>query len=225
MAVVRRVSRGVLVAAVRGRRERGGPWGEAVLAEFEQTKGGWEAARWAAGGLRTAWRERRELSRRLPRTVSVQRRILTAASTGLVAAVLINQFALSMRYMPSEAMAPTVPVTSRFVIDKVSYRFTGIDRGDIVEFTIPDGGRSLKRVIGLPGDTISCRDGRVWRDGVPLDEPYLKGARTADCDAPVTVPNGHLYVLGDHREISRDSRQWGPIPAGSVDGRRLLNVW
>ena len=225
---MRRAARAVLVAAVRGRRDRGGPWGEAVLAEFDQTNGRWEALRWAAGGLRAVLHERRES---LPRAVRIQRAVAATAVVGLLAAILINQFALTARYMPSGSMEPTVPVAGRFLLDKVGFRVTGINRGDIVEFPIPDtpDRRTIKRVIGLPGDTIECREGRVYRDGVMLDEPYLtsdaQNARTVDCGAPVTVPSGTLFVLGDHRAVSMDSRHWGPIPQSAVDGRLLTNVW
>lgn len=228
---MRRVARAVLIAAVRGRRERGGPWGEAVLAEFDQTAGRWEALRWAAGGLRAVWHERRARIKALPRAVRLHRAVATTAVLGLVAAFAINQFALTGRYMPSNAMAPTVPVTGRYLLDKLSFRVTGFARGDIVEFPIPDtpDRRTVKRVVGLPGDTIACREGRVYRDGARLDEPYLPVdpwiSDTVDCGGPVTVPAGQLFVLGDHRAASRDSRHWGTIPQGSVAGRLLTVVW
>nr|BFE73635.1 hypothetical protein GCM10020092_069360 [Actinoplanes digitatis] len=74
-------------------------------------------------------------------------------------------------------MEPTVPVAGRFLLDKASFRVTGIERGDIVEFALPEepGRHGVKRVIGLPGDTVACRDGVVELDGTPLDEPYLDG--------------------------------------------------
>lgn len=228
---MRRAARAILVAAVRGRGERGGPWGEAALAEFDQTDGRWEALRWAAGGLRAVWHERRARIRGLPRAVRIQRAVAATAVLGLLASLVINQFVLTSRYMPSNAMAPTVPVAGRFLLDKVGFRVTGVELGDIVEFPMPDapGLHAVKRVVGLPGDTIECRDGRVYRDGTALDEPYLAGdpalSRTTDCGGPVTVPAGGLYVLGDHRTVSRDSRQWGSIPQHSVDGRLVTVIW
>lgn len=228
---MRRAARVVLIVAVRGRRERGGPWGEAVLAEFDQTGGRWEALRWAAGGLRTVWHERRARVRALPRAARIQRAIAATAVLGLLAAFAINQFVLTGRYVPSNAMAPTVPVSSRFLLDKVGFRMTGLELGDIVDFPIPDApdDHAIKRVVGLPGDTIECRDGRVYRDGAALDESYLPGgpeiSRTVDCGKPVTVPAGELYVLGDYRMASRDSRHWGTIPQSSVDGRLLTVIW
>ncbi|GID96357.1 signal peptidase I [Amorphoplanes digitatis] len=216
---MRRVTRAVLAAAVRGRGDRGGPWSEAVLAEFDQTTGRWEGLRWAVGGLRAVWYERRART-----AVRIPRLVLAAAVVGLAAAFVLNQFALSARYMASGSMEPTVPVAGRFLLDKASFRVTGIERGDIVEFALPEepGRHGVKRVIGLPGDTVACRDGVVELDGTPLDEPYLDGgAGTYDCGAPVVVPPGELFVLGDHREVSRDSRHWGPIPRSAVEGRLL----
>ena len=225
---MRRAARAVLVAAVRGRRARGGPWGEAALAEFDQTTGSWEAVRWAAGGLRAVWHERRARIRTLPTRVRVQRAFVLAVLLMVPVAVVVNQFVLTPRYMPSGSMEPTVQVQDRFVVDKVSFRLTGFRHGDIVEFDSPltPGAPMLKRVIGLPGDTIECREGRVYRDGAALDEPYLEiAAGTDDCGAPVTVPAGELFVLGDHRLASQDSRQLGTIPQDSVDGRLLARIW
>jgi signal peptidase I len=225
---MRRAARAVLVAAVRGRRARGGPWGEAALAEFDQTAGSWEAVRWAAGGLRAVWHERRARIKTLPRGVRIQRAAVFAVLLMVPVAVVVNQFVLTPRYMPSGSMEPTVRVQDRFVVDKVSFRLTGIRHGDIIEFDSPlqPGTLMLKRVIGLPGDTIECRAGRVFRDGAALDEPYLEtAAGTGDCGAPVLVPAGELFVLGDHRLVSQDSRQLGTIPQDAVDGRLLARIW
>jgi signal peptidase I len=225
---MRRVARAVLTAAVRGRRGRGGPWGEAALAEFDETTGRWEAVRWAAGGLRAVWHERRARTRTLPRRVRIQRAAIGATLLAVPVAIVVNQFALTPRYMPSGSMAPTVRVQDRFLVDKVSFHLTGIQRGDIVEFTVPQapGVHALKRVIGLPGDTVECRDGIVYRDGTPLDEPYLESeSSTTDCGPAQTVPAGTLFVLGDHREVSQDSRHWGMIPQHKIDGRLLTKFW
>ena len=224
---MRRVARAVLAAAVRGRRARGGPWGEAALAEFDQTTGRWEAVRWAAGGLRAVWHERRARIRTLPARVRIQRAMLGAALLALPMAVLVTQFVLTPRFMPSGSMEPTVQVLDRFLVDKVSFRLTGIRHGDIVEFDSPldPGTHTIKRVIGLPGETIECRGGLVYRDGAVLSEPYVESAgSTVDCGPPVTVPAGELFVLGDHRLVSQDSRQWGTIPRDAVDGRLLTRI-
>ena len=224
---VRRIAHAVLVAAVRGRRERGGDWGEAVLAEFAETRGDWEAVRWAVGGLRAVWRE-------LPRPIGITYRAVGVVVVSVVAGLLVNQFVLTVGYVASGSMEPTQLVGDRYLLDKVSYRLTGIHRGDLVVITDPVGGAPdapvnarVKRVIGLPGDTIECRDGQVWRNGRALDERYLANqlddTRT-DCST-VTVPSHQLYLLGDHRLVSQDSRQDGPVNESAVEGRVLTRVW
>jgi signal peptidase I len=83
-------------------------------------------------------------------------------------------------------------------------------------------GQAIKRVVGLPGDRISCRDGRLYRDDRAVEERYV-AARSTDC-TPVTVPAGTVYVLGDDRSVSMDSRRWGPIPRRDVTGRVLTTI-
>lgn len=226
---IRAVAWAVLVAAVRGRRARGGPWGEAVLAEFGQTTGRWEAVRWAAGGLKAVWQERRARAKSRPRYVRISRRLLTTAVAGLLTVLVLTQFVLTPRYMPSGSMEPTVQIGDRYLTDRVSFHVTGIARGDLVEFPMPDVPHrpALRRVIGLPGDVIDCRDGKVFRDGAQVPEPYLEVDAPqigTDCSA-VTVPAGSLYVLGDHRLVAADSRQWGFIAESEVTGRYLRPLW
>ncbi|GLW30539.1 signal peptidase I [Actinoplanes regularis] len=226
-SAVRRIAYAVLVAAVRGRRERGGDWGEAVLAEFPETTGDWAAVRWAIGGLRAVRYERRARRRELPRLVRIRRRAVLIALIGVVGGLAVNRFVLSVGYQPSGSMQPTYDISDRYVVDLAAFRLTGVQRGDIVEFPMPGTDRLvIKRVIGLPGDTVECRDGRVWRNGSPLDEPYLPAdldwSRT-DCSA-TTVPPHQLYVLGDHRVVSTDSREYGTVGEGDLHGRVLLGL-
>ncbi|MHB1133820.1 MAG: signal peptidase I [Chloroflexota bacterium] len=90
-----------------------------------------------------------------------------------------------------------------------------------------DGDPLIKRVVGLPGEHIELRDGRVWVDEQPLDEPYLDGVRTTcptRCE-PITLGPGQYYVLGDNRANSLDSRSFGPVPASRILGRVVLRYW
>jgi signal peptidase I len=149
-----------------------------------------------------------------------------AAVLGAAAALTVAQFVVTPRYMPSGGMEPTVPIAGRYLVDRVSFRVTGLSYGDVMEFPMPGepDWLAVKRVIGLPGDRVECRDGRVHRNGAALDEPYLPAdatERRTDC-APVTVPAGMLFVLGDHRLASADSREWGPAAQADVDGRLLV---
>jgi signal peptidase I len=215
---VRAVARWVLTSAVRGRRERGGDWGEALLAEFAETRGDREAVRWAVSGLRAVWHERRGRVRQLPRRVRISRRLALIALLGIAGGLMVDRFVLSVAVMPSGSMEPTLQVGERYLEQKAGYT---IGRGDIVVLRASANyGVRVKRVIGLPGDTIACRDGQVWRDGARLDEPYVEPGGRTDC-TEVTVPPGTLYLLGDHRLVSQDSRQDGPISRDAVQSR----VW
>jgi signal peptidase I len=217
---VRRAAGFGLRVAVRGRRARGGPWGEAVLAEFAQTSGRWQAVRWAAGGIRTAVRERIRASSR-------RTRLATAALLTALALAAAGQWVLTPVYHPSPAMEPTIQVGDRWLLDKVSFRLTGLDYGDMVVFEqaveTPDGGpdriQVSQRVVGLAGDQMSCRDGRLLRDGVPVDEPYARGG--TEC-APLTVPSGTVYVLGDNRGVARP---WDPVAVERIEGRLVTKLW
>lgn len=210
---MRRMAYRILKFAVRGGRPRGGPWGEAVLAEFDQTAGRAAAMRWAAGGLRVAAKER-----------PMPYRIAAVVLIVLVAA----PFLVGVRYVPSGGMAPTLAIGSDHLIDRAMFRATGLDHGDIVAFaapgTPPGSFETMRRVIGLPGDRIECRDGRVLRDGAAVDEPYL-GLESelvgTECDA-VTVPDGELYLLGDDRLVALDSRHWGLIRTDVITGRVIV---
>jgi signal peptidase I len=227
-SAVRRIAHAVLAAAVRGRRERGGDWGEAILAEFAETTGDREAVRWAAGGLRAVWHARRARLRELPRIVRIRRRAALIVLVGIAAGLFVNRFVLSVGFVESGSMEPTYLIAHRYVVDLAAFRLTGVRRGDVVEFTMPGTDRmALKRVIGLPGDTVECRDSRVWLNGAVLDEPYL----SPDPDytglfqcAATTVPPHQLYLLGDHRLVSQDSRMYGPVDEGALHGRVLFRL-
>ncbi len=103
-------------------------------------------------------------------------------------------------------------------------------RGDIVIFSPPDDDKPyIKRVIGLPGDVISFADGNVYVNGQQLEEPYLQAGITrcpgGICEEPITVPEGHVFVLGDNRRNSEDSRYFGPITVDSVIGKAVIVYW
>jgi len=225
--MIRAAARVLLTRAVRGRREHGSEWGEAILAEFDETPGQWSALRWAAGGVRIAVRERMRLRPERPRWVRVSRRAAAVLVAMLVAGMAVQQFALTVAYIPTESMAPTLRVSDRVLVDRAAYRLDGLDYGDLIVFDLHDPDvvapvRMVRRLVALPGDAVDCRDGHVRRNGVPVDEPYLADTRT-DCQS-VTVPDGTVYVLGDERSIARDSRHYGPVPVDSITGRVLIRV-
>jgi len=218
---VRRLARAVLTAAVRGRRPEGGPWGEAALAEFAHTTGRWEAVRWSAGGVRAALRERRARHRELPRRVRARRRVIGLAAAAALAGLGTQQWVLTPMYSPSTAMAPTLSAADNWLMDRVSFRLTGLRYGDVVAFERTAGDTSftdVRRVVGLPGDVISCAGGHLLRNGTAVAEP--RGA--AGCPS-LTVPAGSVYVLGDNRSVADDSRP--VVSTDRVEGRLLTRLW
>jgi len=110
------------------------------------------------------------------------------------------------------------------------YPFDPPERGDVIVFDPPTGSDKpyIKRIIGLPGEEVTFSDGNVFIDGDPLPEDYIEertrcGARSDNCD--VLVPEGYVYVLGDHRNNSSDSRVFGPVPVENVVGKAWLSYW
>jgi signal peptidase I len=126
-------------------------------------------------------------------------------------------------------MTPTIPIDSQVVVDEGAYTTRAPKRGDIVVFTRPHGEIAapqvkdlIKRIIGLPGETISSPDGRVWIDGKPLSEPWLpKGTVTTAIRVQTLLPNQY-FVMGDNRPNSQDSRFFGPISAAVIVGKVIL---
>jgi signal peptidase I len=177
------------------------------------------------------------------RRAAIEWTVLIVAA--LVIAFVIKTFLFQAFYIPSESMVPTLKVGDRVLVNKLSYDLHDVHRGDIVVFKAPkeaqsDGIKDLvKRVIGLPGDTVEWRDdGRIYIDDKLLDEPYLPaGTRTTfsgvpeGCVAPADgasgckVPAGHLFMMGDNRAASRDSRYFGPIEESAIIGRVFVRIW
>lgn len=150
----------------------------------------------------------------------------------LVIALVIKTFLFQAFYIPSESMVPTLKVGDRVLVNKLSYDLHDVHRGDIVVFKAPPEARSdgiddlVKRVVGLPGDTVEAREnGKVYVNGRRLDESYLpKGTLTTNLP-PTKIPAGHLFMMGDNRDASRDSRYFGPIKESSIIGRVFVRIW
>ncbi len=160
----------------------------------------------------------------------------------LVVALVVKTFLFQAFYIPSASMEPTLEKGDRVLVNKVSYDLHDVHRGDVIVFELdpdevgPDGIKDLiKRVIGLPGDVIESRDGVVYVNDHALDEPYLAdGMVTGDPEDSrnpaidrQTVPDDHVFVLGDNRSNSADSRypNRGPIPIDTIVGRAFILVW
>jgi signal peptidase I len=122
-------------------------------------------------------------------------------------------------------MEPSLHAGEFVVVNKLAYRWKAPERGDIVVFHFPldPEKRYIKRVIGLPGDTIEARDGRIYVNGVALDEPYL--AASPNYDGRWQVEEGHVFVLGDNRNNSNDSKNWGSLDMDAIIGKAVLIYW
>lgn len=121
------------------------------------------------------------------------------------------------------SMEPTMTIASRYLVDRISFRLTGLDYGDVVIHPLPDFPEyeSERRIVAFAGDSIECRDGRLFRNGAAVDEPYLPAGTFTDCQ-PAIVPDGALYTLGDNRGVANDSRLSGFVAEDSVIGRVVL---
>ncbi|NNN13234.1 MAG: signal peptidase I [Acidimicrobiaceae bacterium] len=146
-----------------------------------------------------------------------------------VVALLVRAFVFQAFFIPSGSMLPTLQIGDRILVDKLSYDFHKVNRGDMVVFRTPPADTGdpgikdlVKRVIGLPGDRISSSGGSVYIDGKKLAEPWLPyGTKTFGITTQ-TVPAGDIFVMGDNRGNSKDSRVFGPISEKLIVGRVSL---
>jgi signal peptidase I len=162
-----------------------------------------------------------------------------------VVVVLISESEVAKPYrVPSPSMEPTLHCAKptpyceasfddRVIANRLAYRFTSPGRGQVVVFNAPakaaaecgEGGVYVKRLIGLPGDSIVEREGNLTIDGKPLHEPYVKPALRDMGSGYWVVPRGHYFFMGDDRAHSCDSRQWGSVPRSSLIGPVLFTYW
>jgi signal peptidase I len=149
----------------------------------------------------------------------------------VLAAILIRSFVVQPFFIPSGSMEPTLQVGDRVLVNKLSYDFHSVHRGDIVVFAKPPNDTSpgvkdlIKRVIGLPGETISAQEGHVDINGRQLAEPWLPKGVTTGNFGPVVIPKGDYFMMGDNRGDSADSRILGPVSGKLFVGRAFLRVW
>lgn len=149
----------------------------------------------------------------------------------LSAALLLRTFVVQSFYIPSTSMTPTLKVGDRVLVNKLAYRFGDPGRGDIIVFEAPPGEGNgkikdlIKRVVGLPGETIEGREGRIYIDGEALDENWLPPGVQSRTFGPVEVPEDRYWVLGDNRFDSRDSTFFKSIPRSSIIGKAFVRIW
>ncbi len=148
-------------------------------------------------------------------------------------ALVFKAFLFQAFWIPSESMESTLQLQDRVLVNKVSYRLHDINRGDVIVFKRPDLSPEddvkdlIKRVIGVPGESIEGRDGVIYIDGDRLIEPYLEAgvASTSFDFGPIQIEEGTIFVMGDNRERSYDSRYFGTIPQDDVRGRAFILFW
>ncbi len=171
----------------------------------------------------------------------------------LVVAVLIKTFLVQAFWIPSGSMIPTLEINDRVMVNKLSYVFGDPERGDIVVFDSPfaadntDEGLAtkvrrtvqeslgistaavpddlIKRVIGLPGETLEIRDNQVLIDGVAIEEPYLHPSSNMADYPPVTLRDDEVFMMGDNRNNSSDSRRFNAITVEHIVGKAFVRIW
>jgi signal peptidase I len=145
---------------------------------------------------------------------------------------LVRPFILEAFYIPSESMVPTLEVDDRVFVNKFIYRFHEPEPGDIIVFKSVEGNVEggqedlIKRVVGLSGDEISVQDGVLFVNGKPQEEHYVNHQfPDSSSFGPATVPKGEVFVMGDNRANSLDSRFFGPVPFENIEGKAFLVFW
>jgi signal peptidase I len=179
--------------------------------------------------------------------------LVTIVAVALGLALGIQAFLVKPFRIPSESMVPTLSISQRVLVDRVSYRFSEPDRGDVVVFKPPGGAdenacgvqhsddspcprptkdRSdtnfIKRVVAVGGDRLKVLGGRVYLNGRRQDEPFARPSNECGiCNLPeeITIPKGHYFMMGDNRGESADSREWGPIPEKWMIGKGFATYW
>ncbi|HWJ02687.1 MAG TPA: signal peptidase I [Verrucomicrobiae bacterium] len=162
---------------------------------------------------------------------SIGRSILEVVEIVVIALILswvLRTFVVEARVIPTGSMLNTIQLQDRIVVDKLFFKWSEIKRGDIVVFHPPERAGSkddfIKRVIGLPGETIEIKNQKVYINDKPLDESYIL-EKPRYTYGPQTIPDNQYFVMGDNRNNSADSHEWGMLPAGNITGRTLFRYW
>lgn len=152
---------------------------------------------------------------------------LEAVVIALALAMVIRAFLFEPFVIPSRSMEQILEPGDRIIVSKLSYRVAEPERGDVIVFRYPPEPRLvyIKRVIGLPGETLEFRDGVLYVNNRPVGEPYLDGQVYTHDYGPVSVPAGSFFVMGDNRNLSEDSRVWGTVPEENILGKAVVLFW
>ncbi len=162
------------------------------------------------------------------------RELFETVIPAILIAILINLFLAQATRVYGQSMEPNLHTDQRLVVEKLSYNpyfrqylgFSGPERGDVVVVSIASqhGELLIKRVIGMPGDMVQIHDGQVFVNGQTLVEPYLR-ENTIGSFGPITIPPLQIFVLGDNRNFSNDSRSFGTVLLRNVVGRAWFSYW
>ncbi len=190
----------------------------------------------AAAGRADERRDRNGKAAAPARQKSFARELVETIVLALILAMVIKTFVIQAFKIPSGSMLHTLQIGDHILVNKFIYRFTDPRRGDVIVFLYPeDESRDfIKRIIGLPGDTLEVRNRVVYVNGTPLQEPYVifQGAggfgnphTPSENFAPVQVPPGKYFMMGDNRDSSMDSRAWGVLDRSKIRGKALVIYW
>ena len=190
------------------------------------------------------------LVRRIRENAFVELIVIVALAIALalgIQAVLVKPYRI-----PSESMEPTLDVGQRVLVSRVNYKISDPDRGDVVVFHPPKGAESntcgadhadnelcsrptgekdsvnfIKRIVAVPGDTLSVRDGHAVVNGKLQKESFTRPCAPGTCNFPnpIKIPAGHFFMMGDNRGASDDSRFWGPVPEKWIIGQAFATYW
>ncbi len=194
-----------------------------------------DAKRHEVGQKGESERPTRKIGRWVVPLAALEWAVTIFAAIGL--AVLIHTFVGEPFIVPTGSMLNTIQLNDRIWGEKISYHMRSPEPGEVVMFDNPDGGGTIlvKRVIATQGQTVDLRDGHVVVDGQVLDEPYVENRPsmplsqtlpgTEPVSYPFTVPEGHVWVMGDNRTNSRDSRYFGAVPTSTIVARAVFTFW
>jgi signal peptidase I len=149
----------------------------------------------------------------------------------LAIVIPIRYFLFQPFLVKGQSMEPNFQDGNYLIVDEISYRFRAPERGEVIIFRYPEdpSQRFVKRIIGLPGETIDIKDGRatITKDNVStvLTETKYLGATQTAGDVHITLAANEYFVMGDNRNYSYDSRRFGPLPKGNITGRVLIRAW
>ncbi|MEW6020247.1 MAG: signal peptidase I [Pseudomonadota bacterium] len=147
----------------------------------------------------------------------------------VIVAWLLQAFVIKPFQIPTASMEQTIDIGDRILVNRLAYRFGEIQRGDIIVFKSPTDPSVdyVKRVIAVGGDTVEIVRGQVFVNGQPIIEPYVVGPHDVSSFAQQTVPQGTLFMMGDNRTDSEDSRYWKPpwLPVENVIGKAMFTYW